>query len=126
MLGRRKVVGRHGDREFGTAFDFLMHELRAAFRGRRELYRNEVSQTLSITAIDERVAVPIYFAAVPHVDHDMASWRKARKQTPGRVGQCKEFDRTAYVPKRGRLYCHDLTLVQPELLVGHTGELLRR
>ena len=53
MLGRRKVVRRHGDRQLAATRDFLVHVFRAAFGVWRPLHGDEVDQTFAITAIDE-------------------------------------------------------------------------
>ena len=97
-FGRREAVCRHGDREFAASRHFLVQVLRTPFGVRRELHPDEITETLVIAAIDERIAVSEDLPAVPHVDHDVASRREFRQQTSGRVGQREHFGRGAHLP----------------------------
>ena len=65
-------------------------------------------------------------AAVAHVDDDVASRCEPRQEAPGRVDQHEEFARGTHVPDARDFHRHNLAFVQPQLLVGHAGEFLRR
>jgi cytochrome P450 len=84
-FGRRKAVRGHRDREFAAALHLLVHVLRTALGVPRELHPDEITEALVVAAVDERVTVSEDLPAVPHVDHDVASRREFREQTPGRM-----------------------------------------